>query len=222
MDPVPIELILREPSLWGASLAHFCGNFVLYFNTTWIPYFLVHERGWTLPEMATIGGAAYLANGTSAILTGWFSDRFIRSGGSPTIVRKWCWGVGGLGLAACLLGVGYSTGIASVVWLIVGGMFNGTLGLNTYVVAQTMGGPAATGRWVGIQNFIANIAGLIAPAMTGILVQATGSFKLPFTIEAVAALTAAAAWVFLTGPLVRIDWAARGRELVAVPTAADT
>ncbi len=208
-DAVPMDLILREPSLWGASIGHFCGNFVLYFNTTWIPYYLVHERHWSLQQMAVIGGAAYLASGTSAIVTGWVADRLVRNGGSPTMVRKSCWAIGGVGLAISLIGVGYSDTIGSTVWLVIGGLFGGTFAVHCYVVAQVRGGSAAAGRWTGVQNFIANFAGLIAPALTGILVDVTGSFRLPFTIEAAVALVGAAAWVFLTGPLTRIDWEAR-------------
>jgi MFS family permease len=209
LDAVPMQLILREPSLWGASIGHFCSNIVLYFNTTWIPYYLVRDRHWSLPQMAMIGGAFYLVSGISVILTGWIADRIIRAGGSPTLVRKLCWGIGGIGLAGCLIGCGYSNNIASAAFLIAEGIFGGAFGLNTYVVAQAMAGPAATGRWVGVQNFLANIAGLIAPSLTGILVEVTGSFRLPFTIIAFVVLAGAAAWIFLTGPLVRIDWSAR-------------
>ena len=216
---VPMELILREPSLWGASIGHFCGNFVLYFNTTWIPYYLVHERGWSIAQMAMIGGTAYLAAGTSAILTGWVADLFIRAGGSSTTIRKWCWGIGGPGLALSLIGVGYADNLGSAVWLVFAGIFAGASGVNTYVIAQTMGGAVAAGRWTGIQNFLANFAGLIAPSLTGVLVQVTGSFKLPFAIEASVALAGTVAWVFFTGPLVRIDWDMRRRSRLAVPSA---
>ncbi len=209
LEAIPMALILREPSLWGASIGHFCGNFVLYFNTTWIPYYLVHERHWTLPQMAMIGGSAFLAAGVSVIATGWLADSVIRQGGSPTLVRKCCWAIGGTGLAVSLIGCGYSSDVGSAVWLVVSGLFSGAFGLNTFIVAQTMGGPAATGRWVGVQNFIANFAGLIAPALTGILVEATGSFKVPFTVVAVVVLVGTGAWLFLTGPLTRIDWSAR-------------
>ncbi|HVN70338.1 MAG TPA: MFS transporter [Candidatus Binatia bacterium] len=210
---VPAALILREPSLWGASVAHFCGNFALYFNTSWIPYYLVHERHWSLPQMAMIGGVAYLASGASSILTGTIADAVIRKGAAPTVVRKSCWIIGGAGAAVCLIGVGYSGDVGSAIWLVAGGIFFGASSLNTYICAQTMGGPAATGRWVGVQNCIANVAGLIAPSLTGVLVDATGSFKLPFTIVAIVSLAGAAAWVFLTGRLAPIDWEARRREL---------
>ncbi len=69
-DAPPMALILKEPSLWGASLAHFCSNFLLYFLLTWIPYYLVHERHWTLSQMASIGGAAFLLMGAGMLACG--------------------------------------------------------------------------------------------------------------------------------------------------------
>ncbi|MEO6913925.1 MAG: MFS transporter [Candidatus Baltobacteraceae bacterium] len=102
----PMALVLREPSLWGASLAHFCSNFLLYFLLTWIPYYLVTERHWSLPQMASIAGTSFLLTGISMIACGAISDRFIRGGTSPTIVRKIAFGVGALGAAIGMIGCG--------------------------------------------------------------------------------------------------------------------
>lgn len=209
-DSPPLDLVLREPALWGASLGHFCSNFVLYFNVTWIPYYLVHERGWTLPEMSRIGGAAFLLAGLAAIACGYISDRLVRNGASPTLVRKAAFAIGGPGAAIGMLGCGYShEAMASATWLVFGSFFLGLLGVNTFLVAQAKAGTAATGKWVGIQNMIGNAAGLIAPSLTGVLVDVTGNFTLPFTLAALAAVSAAAAWTGLTGKIAPIDWKAR-------------
>ncbi len=209
-DAPALEVVLREPSLWGASLGHFFSNFLLYFNVTWIPYYLVHERGWTLPEMGRIAGAAFFLSGTSMIACGFVSDRLIRNGASPTLVRKAAFAIGGFGAAVGMLGCGYShEANASAAWLMFAGLFGGLLAVNTFVVGQTKAGSAATGRWVGIQNMIANGAGLIAPSLTGVLVDATGNFTLPFTLAAIAALSSGAAWALLTGKIEPIDWKAR-------------
>ena len=208
-DSPPMALILQEPSLWGASLAHFCSNFLLYFLLTWIPYYLVHERHWSLSQMATIGGAAFLLMGAGMLACGGIGDRCIRAGYSPTLVRKATCAAGAAIAAISMLGVGYSGDATSAIWLMFGGLGTGFLGVNTFVVAQTMAGPAATGRWVGVQNTLANIAGIIAPALTGILVDRTGSFHVPFDIAAAVALGSGLAWVFLVGPIVRINWSAR-------------
>ena len=197
-------------SLWGASLGHFCANFLLYFNVTWLPYYLVNDRGWTLPQMARIGGSAFLLSGVSMIACGAISDRLIRGGLSQTLVRKAAFGIGGAGAAIGMLGCGYShdAGV-SAAWLIFGGFASGFLGVNTYLVAQIKAGPLATGRWVGVQNTLGNVAGLIAPSLTGILVEATGNFAIPFTIAAVMALSSGLAWIFLIGLIEPIDWKGR-------------
>jgi MFS transporter, ACS family, D-galactonate transporter len=210
LDAPSFDLVLREPTLWGASLGHFCGNFVLYFSVTWIPYYLVHERHWTLREMGRIGGSAFLLAGIAAIACGYASDHLVRGGASPTLIRKAAFAIGGLGAAVGLFGCGYSHEAAvSAAWLVFGGFFIGLLGVNTFLVAQAKAGSAATGTWVGIQNMIANGAGLIAPSLTGILVDITGNFTLPFTLAALAALLAGTAWTLLTGKIEPIDWKAR-------------
>ena len=208
-DAPTMALILREPSLWGASLAHFCSNFLLYFLLTWIPYYLVHERHWSLSQMASIGGASYLLMGAGMLACGGLGDRLIRNGLSATFVRKATCAVGAAIAAISMIGVGYSGNNASAIWLMFAGIGCGFLGINTFVVAQTMAGPVATGRWVGVQNTLANIAGIIAPSLTGILVDRTGGFHVPFAIAAVMALGSGLSWTFLVGQIARIDWGSR-------------
>jgi MFS family permease len=82
-DIPSVAAILRERSLWGASLGHFCGNYGWYFLLTWIPYYLVHERHWSIKEMATIGGIAYLLAAASTMVCGLVTDRLIASGATP-------------------------------------------------------------------------------------------------------------------------------------------
>ncbi|MFY9631848.1 MAG: MFS transporter [Candidatus Cybelea sp.] len=206
LNAPPMTVILREPSLYGASVGHFCANFVLYFLLTWMPYYLVHQRHWPLPQMAAIGGITFLLAGVSAIACGAISDLLIRGGASQTVVRKAAFAMGAVGAGAGLIGCGFSAGIGSEVWLAFAGFSGGILGANTFVVGQTMAGPLATGRWVGIQNTLGNIAGLVAPSLTGILVERTGSFTMAFAVAGVMAFCSGVAWVFLTGPIVRIDW----------------
>ena len=210
---VPMREILQQPSLWGASIGHFCGNFVLYFNITWIPYYLVHERHWSLAQMSAISGTSFLVAGCSCIAAGQLADVLIRRGYSRTRVRKSCWVVGGIGLGFSLFICGYSNDLVSAASLVAAGFFAGIFGLNTYIVGQTRGGPAACGRWTGVQNFLANIAGLIAPSITGVLVDRTGSFTLPFTIAGTLAFVGVVAWVFLTGPLEPIAWLAESESV---------
>src|SRR6266481_3914682 len=86
--------ILKQRSMWGTCGGLFGANYVLYFEITWLPFYLVRERHLPMGTMAKIGGLGYLCYSVAAVLFGWISDRWIASGGTPTLVRKTFAGVG--------------------------------------------------------------------------------------------------------------------------------
>jgi hypothetical protein len=60
--------------------------------------------------------------------------------------------------------------------------FLGVINPNLFAVAQTLAGPQAATRWMGVQNGIANMAGILCPIITGIVVDRTGHFVWGFAI----------------------------------------
>ena len=80
--------LLRQRSAWGTCIGMFGHNYVNYFLLTWLPFYLVRERHFSMYSMAKIGGAAYIIGACLGITTGWASDRMIRAGATPTRVRK--------------------------------------------------------------------------------------------------------------------------------------
>jgi hypothetical protein len=75
-----------------------------------------------------------------------------------------------------------------------------------WAITQTLAGPQAAGRWTGLQNFFGNLAGVIAPALTGFVVNQTGEFFWPFLITAGVAGLGTLVWVFLVGPITPVVW----------------
>lgn len=209
--------ILRERSLWGASIGHFCGNYAYSFVLSWIPYYLVHERGWSLSQMATIGGSAYLLMALASLATGRITDRIIATGGSATRVRKACLAGGYVLAAVFIVGCAMAGAGTSVLLLLLTCVAFGMVAPNLFAVAQSLAGAAAAGRWVGIQVSIGNVPGLIAPFLTGILVDHTGSFIVPFVVAGVLQLAGAAAWLFGVGTVAPIDWQHRGHASGSPP-----
>lgn len=204
--PTPWRAIWSERSLWGASLGQFMANYVWYFTLTWIPYYLVTERHWSLQQMAAIGGAGYLLMGASTTVSGALEDRWIQAGASPTLVRKTFVCLGALAVAVFFLFCALSDARTSAIFFLFACVAMGMVSLNLLAIAQTIAGTTAIGRWVGIQNGLGNVAGIIAPTITGILVDKTGGFLAPFAVAAGGALIGALAWLLLVGPVVEIDW----------------
>ena len=137
--------IVQRRSAWGTWLCLFCGNYYLYFMVTWLPYYLQRERGFSTIGMAKVGGGFFLAAALSASLCGWLSDRWIRSGGTPTLVRKTFMVCGMWGRE---FSVGFGGGSRQLVDRVpcafrcfVHEFFHQRL--------SAVGGPQAVGRWCG-------------------------------------------------------------------------
>jgi ACS family D-galactonate transporter-like MFS transporter len=198
--------ILERRACWGTCIGHFCGNYPLYFLLTWLPLYLVNERNYSMNDMAKIGGATFFFTALSALICGWLSDRWISSGATATRARK-TFVVGGalcvgIFLAACVVASQH----LSVFLLFLAGASYGLFSSNFTAITQTLAGPQAAGRWMGVQNFIGNLAGWVAPALTGLLVQQTGHYYWPFFIAAAVACAGAISWLFVIGPIEPVVW----------------
>jgi len=198
--------LLKKRSMWGTCGGLFGANYVLYFEITWLPYYLVRERHLSMSTMAKIGGVGYLCYSAAAVVFGWISDRWIAAGGTPTLVRKTIAGVGAGGAGLLLLGCALASPTISVILLLLAFAAGGMCGSNIWAITQTLAGPRMAGRWTGLQNFLGNLAGIIAPAVTGFVVDYTGRFFVAFVIMAVVAVLAALSYFFVIGPVKEIAW----------------
>lgn len=84
-------------------------------------------------------------------------------------------------------------------------------------MTQTLAGPAAAGKWTGIQNCIGNLGGVVSPALTGWLVTQTGSFTLAFALSAGVLVLGVGAYVFLIDRIVPLDWPVRSTPISVNP-----
>jgi MFS family permease len=202
--------ILRQRSFWGVSAGHFSHNYLLYFMLTWLPFYLVHERHLSMTSMVKVAGLYYTVDALSAATTGWFTDFFIRRGYRSTVVRKSAAALGHviatLGLAGCALANAhfYLAGLITI------GIGCGMAGSGLFAFSQTLAGPRVAGTWTGLQNGVANFAGVIGPALTGFTVDRTGNFLAALAITGVVSVAGALAWVLGVERLEQISWDPEG------------
>ena len=210
---ISVVKILGRRSFWGASLGHFCGNYVLYFLVTWLPLYLKEARNLSMNQMAATAAAYYASEASFALASGWVTDAFVRRGHSPTVVRKTSMAAGhiiaALGLLSCAM-AGSRTYFVALLFVALG---SGMFGSGIFACAQILAGPRTAGRWVGLQNGFANFSGVIGPALTGFVVQFTGRYTLALVITAVVSIVGAFAWGAIVGPLEEICWDAKPSPL---------
>jgi MFS family permease len=198
--------ILRQRSAWGTFAGLFAYNYVWYFFITWLPTYLTTQRHFSVQAMSIVTGLAFFVLAFSALVSGWISDKWITSGATPTRVRKTFTGTGPI-LASTIFFVGiiadHRLAISVLVLVCVG---LGMCTSNLWSVTQTLAGPATSGKWTGLQNFMGNLAGWIGPVLIGIIVQDTGDFFWVFVITSVVTLLGAASWIFVVGPIEPVNW----------------
>jgi MFS family permease len=216
-DAPSLPEFLRMRSAWGTCVGLFCSSYVNYFLITWLPFYLVRERHFSMDKMAKIGGTAYLLGACFATLSGWLSDRWIMAGETPTRVRKTFAG-GGLALAGTFLGLSAVSGpVLCVVTLMLGVIFFDVGASNIWAITQTLAGPQAAGRWTGFQNSFGNLSGVVVPALTGLVLDRTGHFYWAFAILTAVALTGTTSWIFLVGPVEQVVWHKKLRAGIVSP-----
>lgn len=209
-EPTFRELLGRR-ELWGACAGHVSSNYAFYFVNSWLPLYLVKSRGFTVTEMSTLAGAVYLVYAASAQFTGWLADRWMRSRATANCVRKTAIVASHAGVAASMLGCAFGDATLCVISLFVAGVSFGPGSANVYAIAQTLAGPRAACKWVGVQNCLGNISGIVAPVVTGLVIDRTGDFFWAFAITCGITLFGIVAWGAMIPRVAPIAWESRGR-----------
>ena len=198
--------IMRRREAWGASLGHFSFNYATYFLLAWLPIYLVKTYDLSMDQLATFGGLGTLLTAGSAWFFGKQSDRWIAAGRTVNDVRKGMMCAGLSITAGCMIMCAFGNAAVAIAGLVIAASFHGLMSCNIYAIAQTLSGPAAAGKWTGFQNCMANIAGMIAPVVTGLIVDQTGSFVWAFALAAAASLLGIFGYGFLVTRVRLIEW----------------
>ncbi len=171
-------------NLIGICLVYFFFDYYWYLLVTWLPNYLFKVRHFTLFQAGIGASLPFLVFGASEPVGGWLADRLIKAGMDETKARKAVVTVAFLTGVFLILAMRVSDARTAVAML-VGACLVGLSTGNLLVMLQSCAPPKDVGLWTGIYNFIGNIAGILAPVVTGFLIQATGSYTPGFVLSAV-------------------------------------
>jgi len=193
----PLSRLVRTRALWSTSFGHFAVNYGFYFLLAWLPLYLVQQRGFSLEKMTMLATAVYAAQAATALLLGWTCDRHVAAGRDEGAACRLLI-IGGISLLGLsILGIALAPNDEMLIaFLILAGVGTGPCSSNLYAIAQIFAGPRAAGSYVGVQNAVGNFAGIIAPIVTGLIVDGTGSFFNAFLVAATVCGAGALCWMF--------------------------
>jgi ACS family D-galactonate transporter-like MFS transporter len=205
--PIPFGRIMASPVIWGTIIASFCYMYFVYFCMTWMPAYFMERRHLSLGKMGlytffSFGGMAIVAT-----LAGLAADRLIGRGYNPVTVRKW-FTIAGFSIACTeLIGARATSLETALVFAVVSLSGLGLATANYWALTQTLIPGAAIGRISGIQNCACSVAGIVAPILTGWLLQKTGSYEAPMMTVLVMLLAGVLSYAFM----IREEYAPKAR-----------
>lgn len=197
---IPWALLLSRPQVWAIIVNHFCNNWALYVLITWLPSYFSDALGVPLKSVWIYIGPPWICQFLMGNVAGWCADALFKRGFSTTFVRKLMQAISLLGIAIALLILTQvsSANYAALILCI-------AMGLSAFAFAGFASNhldiaPPYADILFGFSNTAATVPGIVGVALTGWLVETTGSYASAFVVTAGVCLFGLVVWlIFSTG-----------------------
>ncbi|WP_394234093.1 MFS transporter [Niallia oryzisoli] len=187
---------LKFRSVYPLLYGLFAHNYLTYLMMTWLPTYLVVEREMTLLKAGFFTMLPWIMSFIGNIAGGFLSDKLIKKGWNPIKSRKTILAIGMLFPLAIIPTIYTDTAMMALIYISIAiggeGLAAGILWATVAEVAPK----GAEGKLAGLQNFVGNLSGWIAPVATGVLVATFNSFTIALLIPVGICLLAAVGYTF--------------------------
>src|ERR1700733_7090408 len=198
-DGVGYMALLRCPAMWGLFVSQGCLVYSLYLYLSWLPNYLQTSRGLSLVDSGLYTSVPFFIATAVNIIINWVGDRLL----SAHAVRS---GLGRYLLALCLFLtapgflIPYVESLPPIIILISTTVSSPNAGpaANAPRTSDLLRSPADAGRAFAFLVLGGNVFGLLAPIVTGYLVEASGNFSSAFIAAGVLALLGEAVTLVLS------------------------
>jgi ACS family D-galactonate transporter-like MFS transporter len=185
VPPTPWGVLLRTPVLWGTLVATFGYQYFNYYCLNWMPAYFIERHHLTMGAMKNVASLSYAGFAAVAIVAGYWADRLIQRGADPIDTRR-RFAMAGLAVASTqLLGAFVPSSNMALFFAVFSLSGLGLATASYWALTQTLLPNASVGRLVGIQNCAANLPAIVAPLLTGYLLQKSGGYGVPMVAAAV-------------------------------------
>jgi sugar phosphate permease len=183
--------ILKSRSLWALSAMYFCYGWILWMYLSWLPTYLVEDRGFSNAKMGIAASLPLLAATVANALGGWLSDALavrwgdLRRGRVSVSTAGFL--IAGAGLAPGAMASDATTALLFLTLALAG--LELTVAVSWAICIDMAG--EQSGTVSAIMNTCGNLGGAISGVVVGFLSTWYG-WQVPLLLAAVLAVIAAA------------------------------
>lgn len=178
-----LRALLSNPTIWVLAIVEGCAVYAQYLFLTWLPSYLEHDRGLSVLSSGLYSALPYAVAVVGGIALGLLSDRLLKRETAVTGQRRVAVAVSLLGSAVVLFtpfvaSIGLVLTLVSISLMFVSTAITLNIALTNDLLRQQ--------RWAGQGNSVVilggNLFGVLAPIVTGYVVQVSGAYTGAFVI----------------------------------------
>ncbi|QIZ68029.1 MFS transporter [Geobacillus subterraneus] len=201
-----IRYLLTKKKVWATLIGFAAYGYSWFLFLTWLPGYLATEMHMSILKSGWYASIPWIVGTISEIVIGgWLIDRLVNKGGNSTRVRKTFLVIGML-LGLSVIGAAFTTN-PNIAILCISIALGGLVITSSiaYSIPTFIAPQGTVGTLTGLLTFGNNSMAIVAPIITGFIVQATGSFMYAFLVAALILLAGIFSYVFLLTDLEPIE-----------------
>ncbi len=205
-QPMKWYELLKYRNIWAMCLGFFMINYTSYFFITWLPTYLVKEKGMGMLAMGFAAMMPLLIAMVVEVAAGWASDKVYSKGWLSLTATRKVFLIGGLLMASCIgLAAFAESAVMAVVLLCIAKSGTTVAASQVWALPGDVAPKNMTSVVAGLQNSVSNMGGVVGPIVTGAILQATGSFTMALLLSSGLLLIGILNYAFLLGKVQHIE-----------------
>ncbi len=194
LPPVPWGKLLRMKPVWALIINHTSTTWALYLMLTWLPSYFRDVQHLAIAKSGLFSAAPWATAMLVGPVVGMVADRWVARGGNLTTVRKTmqCVAMTGMGAGFLLASQVHDANTALAV--LCGTMAFYAFSSSGFACNHLDIAPRYAAALYGVTNTFATIPGIVGVAITGWLLDLTGTYTATFVLAAAVAGIGAVTW----------------------------
>jgi MFS family permease len=191
--------LLRSKTMWGLALTQGCAVYTQYLFLTWLPNYLQTSRDLDILKTGFYTAIPYLGAMLLSVLVGRLSDRLLDGKSALGGKRRLMVVAAMLSSALIVLAPIVEPTWAIILLLMISLTgISSSIGLNVALTNDVLRDVGSAGKAVSLVVIGGNLFGIMAPVVTGYVVQGSGGFSWAFGIAGLLLFTGAMSALTLT------------------------
>lgn len=192
---IPWAKLVSHPAVWALLVTYFCTSWSLYVFLSWMPSYFASVHSLNIMSAGLYTMAPWATMFVMMNVAGWIADKLTSQGRDLTFIRKLMQTIGLVGSGFFLFLTRYATTPEMALLSL-----SGALGLLAFAYSGAAPNvldiaPRFGGVLFGIMNTLGTLPGIIGVALTGWIVDTTGSYDAVLLVAAIISVVGAGTFI---------------------------